>query len=142
MVRICVKSTNYASLNGNHMFTMTVEELKAFLTIFLLSGCDALSRQDMYRERRESCHNPVVSAMMTRTEFLECKRFLHLVDKSALNSSDKFAKVRPLLNAINKQFILNYQRTQHVSVNESMAPYFGKHGAKQRIHGKPIKFWV
>ena len=75
--------------------------------------------------------------MMTKTEFLECKRLLHLADKNALNSSDKFAKVRPLLNAINKQFILNYQSTQHVSVDESI---------KQYIHGKPIKFgfklWV
>ena len=31
--------------------------------------------------------------------FLECKRYL--ADNNALNSSDKFAKVRPLSNAIN-----------------------------------------
>ena len=41
---------------------------------------------------------------------------------------------------------MNYQRTQHVSVDESMVPYFGKHGVKQYIHGKPITFefklWV
>ena len=36
------------------MFTMTAEKLKAFLTTLLLSGCAGLSRQDMYRERRES----------------------------------------------------------------------------------------
>ena len=35
---------------------------------------------------------------------------------------------------------MNYQPTQHVNVDESMAPYFGKHGAKQYTHGKPIKF--
>ena len=34
MVRICVKSTNYSSLKGNHMFTMTVEKLKAFPRLF------------------------------------------------------------------------------------------------------------
>ena len=49
--------------------------------------------------------------------------------------------MRPLFNAINGQCILNYQPTQHVSVDESMVPYFGKHGAKQYIHGKPIMFW-
>ena len=47
--------------------------------------------------------------------------------------------MRPLFNAINEKCILNYQTTQHVSVDESMVPYFGKHGAKQYIHGKPIK---
>ena len=54
--------------------------------------------------------------------------------------------MQPLFNAINEQCILNYQPTQHVSVDESMVPYFGKHEAKQYIDDKPIKFgfklWV
>ena len=128
------------------MFTMIVEKLKAFLTILLVSGYAGLSRQEMYWERREDCHNLVVSAVMTKTEFLECKRYLHLADNNALNSSDKSAKVRPLFNAINQKCIFNYQPTQHVSVDEFMVPYFEKHGAKQYIHGKLIKFrfklWV
>ena len=100
----------------------------------------------MYWERREDCHKLVVSAMMTKIEFLECKRYLHLTANNALNSSDKFAKVRPLLNAINKQCILNYQPTQHVTVDEYMGSYFGKHGTKHYTHSKPINFgfklWV
>ena len=43
----------------------------------------------------------------------------------------------------------NVRKTeQHASINKSMfmVPYFGKHGAKKYIHGKPIKFgykmWV
>jgi len=36
--------------------------------------------------------------------------------------------------------------SQTLRVDESMSPYFGRHGAKQYIHGKPIKFrykmWV
>ena len=68
--------------------------------------------------------------MMTKTEFLECKRYLHLPDNNALNRSDKFAKVQPLCNAINEQCILNYHPTQHVSIDKSMVPYFGKRGAK------------
>ena len=83
---------------------------------------------------------------MTKTQFLECKRYLHLADNNALNSSDKFAKVRPLINAINEQCILNYQATQQTSGDKAMVPYFGKHGAKEYAHGKPIKFgfklWV
>ena len=54
--------------------------------------------------------------------------------------------MQSLFNAINEQWILNYQPTQHVSVDESMVSYFGKHGAKQYIHSKLIKFgfklWV
>ena len=63
-----------------------------------------------------------------------------------MDKTDKFAKVRPLFDAINKQSQLNYKPTQHVSVDESMVPYFRKHGAKQYIQEKPIKFgynlWV
>ena len=118
--RICIESINYARLKGNHIFTMTVEKLKAFLTILLVSGYAGLPRQKMYWKKREDCHNLVVSAMMTENEVLECKRYFHLGDNNALNSSDKFAKMQPLFNAINEQCIFNYQPTQHVSVDESM----------------------
>ena len=41
---------------------------------------------------------------------------------------------------------MNYQVTHYVSVDESMDPYFGIHGAKPYIHSKPINFgfklWV
>ena len=84
--------------------------------------------------------------MITKTEYLECKRYLHLADNNALNNSDKLAKVGPFFNAIKENCILNYQPTQHVSVDESMVPYFGKHGTKKYILGKLIKFrfklWV
>ena len=126
------------------MFTMAVEKVKAFGTILLVSGYAGLPKQEMYWERPEDCHNLVVSAMMAKNEFLECKRYLHLADNNALNTSGKFAKVRTLFNAINEQCILNYQPNQYV--DKSMVPYFGKHEAKQYIHGKPIKFgfklWV
>ena len=102
MERICIESTNYARLKDNHMFTMTVETLKSFLAILLASGYAGLLRQEMYWERREDYHNLVVSALMTKTKFLECKRYLHLADNNALNSSDKFTKVQPLFNAINE----------------------------------------
>ena len=125
---------------------MTAEKLKAFLTIPLVSGYARLPRQEMYWEIREDCHNLVVSAMMKKTEFLQCKQYLHLADNNALNSSDKFAKVRPLFNAINKECVLNYRHIQHLSVDESTVPYSEKHEAKQYIHGKNIKFgfklWV
>ena len=68
MERICVKSTNYARLKGNHMFIMTVEKLKAFLTILLVSEYAELSRQEMHWKSREDCHNLVISAMVTKNQ--------------------------------------------------------------------------
>ena len=74
---------------------MTVEKLKIFLTILLSSGYARLPRQEMYWERREDSHNLVVLAMMMKTEFRECKRYLYLADHNVLNSSDNFVKVQP-----------------------------------------------
>ena len=54
MVRICVKSTNYARLDGNHIFTMTVEKFKAFLAILLVSGYAGLPRLDMHWENEKT----------------------------------------------------------------------------------------
>ena len=89
------------------IFTMTVEKLEAFLMILLVSVYAGLPRQEMYWESREDFHNLVVLAVMMKTEFLECKWYLHLPDNNALNSSDKFAKERALFNAMNEQCIVN-----------------------------------
>ena len=117
------------------MFIMTVEKLKAFLTVLLVSGYAGLPRQEMCWERRKNCHNIAASTMMIKTEFLEYKRHLHLADNSTFNSSDKSARVPPLFNAINEQCILNYQPTHLASFDEFMVPYFGKH------EGKTVHTW-
>ena len=47
---------NYIVMKGDHTFTMTINKLKAFLTILLVSGYAELARQDMYWERTEDAH--------------------------------------------------------------------------------------
>ena len=88
----------------------------------------------------------MATALMTKNEFEDCKQFLHLAHNENLDKTDRFGKVRPLFHAINKQCVAHHRPEQHLSVDESLVPYFGKHGAKQYIHEKPIKFgyklWV
>ena len=86
MERICSESTNCACLKGNHMFAMTVQKVKAFHAIVLVHGYAGLPRQDTHWERRDECHNLLVSAMIPKAEFLECKRCLYLADHSAASS--------------------------------------------------------
>ena len=143
MERICLETNKYARHKGNHAFVMTIKKLKSFIAILMLSGYNQLPRQEMYWQRREDSQNQVVTALMTKNEFEECKQFLHLADNKSLDKTDRFAKVRPLFDAVNKQCVAYYKPEQHLSVDESMVPYFGK---QQYIHGKPIKFgyklWV
>ena len=51
MEGICVESTNYGRLKSDHMLTITVEKLKAFLTSLLVIGYAGLPRQENYWER-------------------------------------------------------------------------------------------
>ena len=146
MERICLKSNTYARHKGNHSFMMTIKKLKSFIAILLLSGYNKLPRQEMYWQRREDCQNRMATSLMTKNEFEDCKQFLHLTDNENLDKTERFGKVRPLFDAIDKQCVAHYRPEQHLSVDESMVSYFGKHGAKQYIHRKPIKFgyklWV
>ena len=48
-------------------------------------------------------------------------------------------KKDPLFNSINQKRLLNYLPTQHISFDWLMVLYFGRHGAKQFTHGKPMK---
>ena len=73
MERICLESTNYACLNVEHNFAMTLDKLKAFIAILLVNRYNELPRQKMYWEHKESEHNLLFSSMMSKNEIEECK---------------------------------------------------------------------
>lgn len=71
---------------------------------------------------------------------------LHCNDNTNVDKNDKFSKIRPFLTRINEKFIEHAPLQENQSIDESMIPYFGRHGLKQFIRGKPIrwgyKFWM
>ena len=58
----------------------------------------------------------------------------------SLDPDDRMSKVRPLLSMINERCLNNFVKQQELSLDESMIPYYGRHGSKQFIRGKPIRF--
>ena len=90
--------------------------------------------------------NVAVASLMSRNRFDEIMQNLHLADNSCLDNSHKFAKVRTILGKLNDRCLQLYLPEQTVSVDESMVPYFGRHGCKQYMKNKPVKFgykfWV
>ena len=131
---------------GRENFTIDLHSLKGFICILLKSGYNALPRRAMYWQPTDDVYNAAVSFIMTRNRFNEITQNLHLANNDDLDKNDKFAKVRPLIKLLNEQCLEHFFPEQHIIVDESMVPYYGKHGAKQYIHGKPIKFgykmWV
>jgi hypothetical protein len=127
-------------VKGDHAFELDSETFRLFLAILLLSGYSVRPRRRMYWELQEDVHNDAVSKAMTRRRFEEILRYCHIADNDQLLATDKFSKVRPLLSLLNERWLLFRPPECHLSIDESMIPYYGRHGAKQHMHGKPIRF--
>ena len=143
---ICKEKNAYAAQKGNHTFKIEPNELKSFLAVLLLSGYIPYPRRSMYWEMSSDSRNTIVASLFTRNRFLDVLQYLHLADNNNLNPSDKFSKVNPLFKMINESCLQNFIPEKDVSIDESMVPYYGRHGCKQYIQNKPVKFgyklWV
>ena len=67
-------------------------------------------------------------------------RILHFKDSLQIDLDDKYSKLRPLISSLPKKFMLHFVPSQHISHDEAMVEYFGKHSCKQAIRNKPIRF--
>ena len=83
---------------------------------------------------------PLVSNAMTRNRLESNKKNLHLADNAQLTVADRAAKVRPLYNILNNNLKQFGVFKRHLSIDEQMLPYFGKHSAKMFMRNTPVKF--
>ena len=134
-------STKYARIDkGVHNIQITVADIRCFIGILLLSGYISVPRWRMLWEVDSETFNATVSNAMRRSQYENIKRYLHCADIALLKPGDKFAKMRPLMAMLNERYLACASLEEHLCVDESMAPYFGRHGAKQFIRGKPVRF--
>lgn len=73
-----------------------------------------------------------VSCALNRDHFERIMGNLHVCDSSNLDQSDRFSEVLPLIDACSHE--------EKHSVDEAMVSYFGRHGCKQFIRGKPTRY--
>ena len=126
-----VESTvNYAHQQSNITFTLDINELRIFLGILFLSGYCTMSCTRMYWETADDTHQT-----MSRNHFEEILQYFYACDNTSLDSKDKFSKVRPIWSMLNERWLLAFPQDANLSIDESMCPYFGRHGCKQ-----PIRF--
>ena len=136
-----VSETNkYALHKGAHQFSVTAHEIKAFLTILMLSSYVDVYSKEQYWSRDLDTRNELVASLMSRNRFRDILRYLHVADNNAIDEEDRFFKVRRYLEMIRQRCLENYMRQNTLSVDETMVPYFGRHSLKQYIKGKPVKF--
>lgn len=121
---------------------ITHEEIKCFLGILIVSGYDKKPSKKSYWDTGEDLRNTAVYNSMRRDRFIQIMRFMHCADNSNLEPTDKMTKLRPFINKIKKNFLEYYVPDQEIAYDESMIEYFGRHGCKQYIRGKPIRFAI
>lgn len=139
-INIVVLETNrYANQKGKHAFNVTKKEIYVFLGILLLSGYNRLYSKRAYWNSEPDVHTPLVSNAMRRSRFEDIMRFLHFNDNTLLDGTDKMAKIRPIMAQMNDTSKI-FPLGEKLSIDESMIKYYGHHGAKQFIRGKPIRF--
>lgn len=142
---LCHFTNLYASQN-NRMGDVKKSEMWCFLVVLILSGYNQLPRKHMYWENSSDTKNDLVRNAISRDRFRFIMQNIHCCDNNNLRANDKFAKIRPFIKALNTTFLEFAPLEEAHSIDESMIPYFGRHGSKQFIRGKPIrwgyKFWM
>ncbi|KAL5256763.1 hypothetical protein ACHWQZ_G011882 [Mnemiopsis leidyi] len=137
---IVLQTNNYAAFKGDHRFSVTDRDIKAFITILMLSSYVDVYSKEQYWSVDCDTRNELIMRMMTRNRFRDILRYLHLADNNAIDEEDRFFKVRRYLEIIRERCLKYYLMQNTLSVDETMVPYFGRHSLKQYIKGKPIKF--
>lgn len=136
ILNLLVNFTNQYAAKKNVMLNCSQDEMLVFIAVLLLSGYVSMPRKVMYWQHEEDTHNDLVSGAISRDRFQQIMSNLHACDNDNLKKSDRFSKIRCLLERLNKNFQDFSPHEQFQSIDESMVPYYGRHGAKQFIKGK------
>lgn len=140
LVNIIVIETNRYAFQNNVDLQVTEEEIKCILGVLILSGYVSVPRRRMYWENLADTHHDLVANALRRNRFEAIFTHIHFADNNDLNKDNKFAKVRPLFDSLGKNFLKHAPLQEFYSVDESMCEYYGRHGCKQFIQAKPIRF--
>lgn len=137
IIEMLVEYSNRYANQKNENPDITADEMYSFLGILILSGYSIVPRRRMYWENADDSNNKLVTSAMSRDRFSTLMKYIHCCDNTNLDQADKFAKMRPLLNRINQNFLQYSPIEEFHSIDEAMVPYFGRH---QFIRGKPIRW--
>ncbi|KAK6168810.1 hypothetical protein SNE40_019986 [Patella caerulea] len=148
---IVVETNRYAKQcqEGRHIqkdwTNISVPELKTWLGLVIATGIvQKKGRIASYWSKHWLTQTPGFNQTMTSKRFLQILSCIHFVDNSSttVNKSDKFWKIRTLLDYVVKRFQLVYNPEREIAVDETMLKFKGRLGIKQYIKNKPIKWGI
>lgn len=140
VIALMVEQTNLYAAQNNVQWSVSSYEILRFIGILMFTGFHTVPRWDLYWSVRPEFGVKMVKMSLSRNRFRDIKRYIHLADNNNSDTSDRFAKVRPLLTILNERYMQWGVFSTYLSIDEQMIPYFGRHSCKMFIRGKPIRF--
>lgn len=134
------ESTKYALFLNCLDPKISREEIKCFIAILILTGYNELPGKRFYWDEGLDMRNEQVHNSMRRNRFLDICRFIHFADNNMPDEQDRIWKLRPLMDKVKNNCLKYFEPEEHLCYDESMVKYYGRHGCKQFIRGKPIRF--
>ena len=93
----------------------------------MVSGYVPLQSKAYFWNSEDDLRNNSVYMAMRRNRFDHILTMLHFKDNFQINLDDKYSKLRPFISSLQKKFMLHFVPSQHISHDEAMVEYFGKH---------------
>ena len=145
LLELIVEQSNlYAHQNGRN-FTVTKEELKAFLGINFVMAINKLPTIAEYWRVDNLIGNDGIQNTMIRNRFCEILQNLHFADNRKDDKTDKAFKMISVMDHLNSKFYEVLSNDSEQSIDEHMVKFKGRSGMKQYAKSKPIKwgfkFW-
>ena len=142
---IVEQSNLYAHQNGRN-FTVTKEELKAFLGIKFVIEINKLPTIAEYCRVDNLIGNDGIQNTMIRNRFCEILQNLRFADSRKDQKTEKAFKMRLVIDHLNLNFPRCYRMiVSKALMNKHLVKLKGISGMKQYIKSKPIKwgfeFW-
>lgn len=131
--------SNVCESQKNNSLSITPDELHVVLGAMLLSGYAKYPNKRLFWSGNEDVPK-ILQNSIRLNRFEQILRHIHFNNNDTIDKNDRLYKLRPLVTELNKNFKLHGGLEEHLSIDESMIPYYGHHYAKQFIRGKPIRF--
>ena len=138
------ESVLYSQQKG-HVFSINVEEMRAFFGMQIVMGNHTLPSIRDYWSCDPTLGVPFISNIMPLKRFEELRAYLHFNNNEKMKpmndpNHDRAFKVRPVLNHFNLCFINGMYATAEQSIDEHMIKFKGHNILKQYVKGKPVQW--
>lgn len=146
---ICEKTIQEARLQRDKDFSMSVEELKAFLGLSIIRGVLKGRSEPLSSFWSDNYGRRIFGQTMSRQKYKDILRYIRFDDKQTRHrrkSDDKYAPIRELWQKVMDNAQKCFYPYGHVTIDEQLFPCRSRCSFIQYMPNKPskfgIKFWL